>query len=61
MGDVCVIVGMDWLSWFGATIGCERQMMTLREPSGGVLTVCGEGTGSRSTFCSAVRARQSLQ
>ena len=25
MGDVCVIVGMDWLSRFGAVIDCERQ------------------------------------
>ena len=24
MGDVCVIVGMDWLSRFGAIIDCER-------------------------------------
>ena len=23
MGDVCVIVGMDWLSRFGAMIDCE--------------------------------------
>lgn len=24
MGDVCVIVGMDWLSRFGAVIDCEQ-------------------------------------
>ena len=24
MGDVCVIVGMDWLSRFGIVIDCER-------------------------------------
>ena len=29
MGDVCVIVGMDWLSRFGAMIDCERQMVTI--------------------------------
>lgn len=42
--DVCVIVGMDWLSRFGAVIDCERQLVTIRDPSGGVLTVYGEGT-----------------
>ena len=25
MGNVCVIVGMDWLSRFGAMIDCEGQ------------------------------------
>lgn len=29
MGDVCVIVGMDWLSKFGAVIDCERQLVTI--------------------------------
>ena len=42
-------------------IDCERQLMTIRDPSGGVLTVYGEGTRSGSTFCLAARARQSLQ
>ncbi|XP_052622433.1 uncharacterized protein LOC128127784, partial [Lactuca sativa] len=61
MGDVCVIVGMDWLSWFGAVIDCERQLVTIRDPRGGVLSVYGEGTRSGSAFCSAARARQCLQ
>ena len=52
---------MDWLSRFGAVIDCERQLVTIRDPSGGVLTVYGEGTHSGSTFCSTARARQSLQ
>ena len=61
MGDVCVIVGIDWLSRFGAVIDCERQLVTIRDPSGGVLTVYGEGTRGGSVFCSAARARRSLQ
>ena len=60
MRDVCVIVGMDLLSRFGAVIDCERQLVTIRDPSGGVLTVYGEGSRSGSTFCSVARARQSL-
>ena len=35
MVDVCVIVGMDCLSRFGALIDCERQMVRVRDPSGG--------------------------
>ena len=61
MGDVCVIVGMDWLSRFGAVIDCERQLVTIRDPTGGVLTVYGEGTRSGSAFCSNARVRQCLQ
>ena len=61
MGDVCVIVGMDWLSRFVAMIDYERQMVTIRDPSGRVLIVYSEGTRSGLAFCSAARARQSLQ
>ena len=42
-------------------IDCERQLVTIRDHSGGVLTVYDEGTRTGSTFCSAARARQSLQ
>ena len=61
MGDVFVIVCMDWLSRFGAVIDCERQMVTIREPSGGVLTMYDEGTRFGLAFCSSASARQSLQ
>ena len=61
MGDVCIIVGMDCLSRLGAVIDCDRQLVTIRNPSGGVLTVYGEANGSGSAFCLASRARQSLQ
>ena len=36
-------------------------MVTVRDPSGGVLTMYGKGTRSGSAFCFATRARQSLQ
>ena len=61
MGDVCVIVGMDWLSRFGAMIDCEGQRVVVRTPSGGELVVYGEGTRLGSGFCSAARARQYIQ
>ena len=39
MDDVCVIMGMDSLSQFGAMIDYERQIVPIRDPSGGVVTV----------------------
>lgn len=35
-GNVCVIVGIDWWSQFGALIDCEGQLLIVRDPSGGV-------------------------
>ena len=61
MGEVCVIVEMDWLSQFGAMIDCERQQVVVRTPSGGELVVYGEGIRMGSGFCSAARALQYIQ
>ena len=60
MGDACVIVGIDWLSRFGVVIDYELQIVTIRNPSRGVLSVYGKGTRSGSLIFSAVRVRQSL-
>ena len=61
MGDVCVIFGINWLSRFGAVIDYTQQMVTIRDPSGGVLIVYDEGTRSESAFYYAARESQSLQ
>lgn len=61
MGDVCVIVCMDWLSRFRGVINCERQLVIFRDPRGGVFIIYGEGTRVGFAFCFAVRARQCLQ
>ena len=36
-------------------------MVTIRDPSGGVLMIYGEGTRCGLAFCSAARARRSVQ
>ena len=54
-------MGMNWLSRFGAMFDCKFQMVPIQDPSEGVIIVYGEGTRSGSGFCSAARARQSLQ
>ena len=54
---VFVIVGMSWLSQFGAMIDCEGQRMVVRTPSRGELVIYGEGTMMGSGFCLVARAR----
>ena len=61
MGDVCVIVGMDWLSRFSAMIDCKGQCMVVRTPIGGELVIYGEGTRMGLGFCSVAKARQYIQ
>ena len=51
MGDVYVIVGMDWLSRFSAMIDNEGQRVVVRTLSGGELIIFGEGTRIGSAFC----------
>ena len=58
MGDVCMIVGMDWLSHFSAMIDCEGERVVVQTPSGGELIIYGDDTILGSRFCSAARARQ---
>ena len=60
MGEVCVIVGMEWLSRFGAMIDCDGQRVVVRTLCGGELVVYGEGTRVVSRFYSAARARQCI-
>ena len=57
MGDVCVIMGMEWLSRFGAMIDCEGQREVVRTPSRGEMVNYDKGTRLGSGFCSAARAQ----
>ena len=60
VGGVCMIVGMDWLSIFGALIDCERRWVIVRTPCWGELIIYGKGTRVGSVFCLAAKARQYL-
>ena len=61
MREVNIIVGMDRLNQFDALIDCRKKIVRFRIPSGGELTIWGEGSKGISTFCSAARARKYLQ
>ena len=47
MGDVFVIVGMDWLSRFGVMIDCGVHQVVVRILSGRELVIYGEDTRVR--------------
>ena len=55
-----MIVGMDWLGANGAMIDCERQLVKVRNPSGGELVIQGMRALQRPTLCSTVRAYRLL-
>ena len=55
--DVCVILGMYWLSRFSPMIDGEDQRVVVRTLRGEEMIIYGEGTRMGSSFCSAVRAR----
>ncbi|KAJ9544711.1 hypothetical protein OSB04_024418 [Centaurea solstitialis] len=61
MRELCVIVGMDWLSPHNAKILCGSKQVRIRGPSGGKLLVQGDAPRARFPFCSAARARRYLQ
>ncbi|XP_062094401.1 uncharacterized protein LOC133800456 isoform X1 [Humulus lupulus] len=61
MDDFDMILGMDWLSKYGATIDCRRKMVTF-EPEGEVPFVfVGSVSGPRVPMISALRARDLMQ
>ena len=45
----------------GVMIDCKGQRVVIRTQSGGELVIYGEGTKTRSNFCSAVRAQKYIQ
>ena len=56
IGDICMIMGMDWLSRFGAMIDCKVKHVVVRTPSGVELVIYREGTRMGSGFCSTAMA-----
>lgn len=60
MVNVCMFTGINWLSRCRAVINCEKQLVMIRDPSRGLITIYGEGTRVGSAFCSTARVRQCL-
>lgn len=58
MKEINVIVGMDWLGRHQARFECERQRIVVRTPSGGELTILGNGKKRLLKVCSLAKARR---
>lgn len=54
-------MGMDWLSLHGGLIDYERQLVTVRDPNGGIISIYRKDTRVCFAFYSSARARQCLQ
>ena len=59
--DFDVILGMDWLANYRATVDCFRKEVTFRRPSEPDIILCGERRILPSCVISAVSARKLLR
>ncbi|KAJ9558259.1 LOW QUALITY PROTEIN: hypothetical protein OSB04_012873 [Centaurea solstitialis] len=57
MREIQVVAGMDWLKKNGAHVDCENCRVVVRNPSGGELTILGDGSKRLPKVCSLAKAR----
>ena len=60
MNEINVIIGMDWLSRHRAHFDYENQQIVVQTPSGGELTICGDGQKRLSKVCWLDKARRNV-
>ncbi|XP_071704353.1 uncharacterized protein [Rutidosis leptorrhynchoides] len=58
MGEFDVIIGMDWLSRYGANIVCDEKIIRVKTPSGEEVIIQGEGQRRPASICTYARARR---
>ena len=61
MAHFDVIIGMDWLTKFGAKIDCVTKTITFEEPEGGETKLAGEKVVVPPCFISVSKAHQLLK
>ena len=61
LGDFDMILGMDWLARYGATIDCRKKMVTFEPEGEDPFVFVGAVSGPRVPMISALRARDLLQ
>lgn len=59
--EINVIVCMDWLNQFDASINYRKKIVRVQTPSRGELTIQGKGSKNSLKFYSAARAKKYLQ
>ena len=60
MDDFDMILGMDWLSKYGATIDCRRRMVTFAPEGEEPFVLVGSTRGSRVSMISTLKAKDFL-
>ncbi|KAL5554707.1 hypothetical protein UlMin_042108 [Ulmus minor] len=60
MIDYDVILGMDFLSKYGATIDCKAKVVSFQPPGEEQFTFCGDKYSKQKMFVSAMKARKWL-
>ncbi|XP_071704351.1 uncharacterized protein [Rutidosis leptorrhynchoides] len=53
-----LVVGMDWLSQYGANIVCDENIIRVKTPSGEDVIIQGEGQRQPVSICTYARARR---
>ncbi|KAJ9544424.1 hypothetical protein OSB04_024131 [Centaurea solstitialis] len=57
MREIQVVAGMDWLRRNEANVDCENCRVVVQNPSGGELTILGDGSKRLPKVCSMAKAR----
>ncbi|GKD58836.1 putative nucleotidyltransferase, ribonuclease H, partial [Tanacetum coccineum] len=57
MGEINVVIGMDWLSKYDAIISCQNKLIRIRTPSGGETFIYGERKKTSLAICIYARAK----
>ncbi|GJS25161.1 putative reverse transcriptase domain-containing protein [Tanacetum coccineum] len=60
MGEIDVVIDMDWLSKYDAIISCQNKLIRIRTPSGGETFIYGERKKTSLAICTYARAKRHL-
>ncbi|GJY58479.1 reverse transcriptase domain-containing protein [Tanacetum coccineum] len=60
MGEIDVVIGMDWLSKYDAIISCQNKLIRIKTTSGGETFIYGERKKTSLAICTYARAKRHL-
>ncbi|GKC84943.1 reverse transcriptase domain-containing protein [Tanacetum coccineum] len=60
MGEINVVIGMDWLSKNKAIISCQNKLIRVKTPSGGEMFIYGERRKTSLAICMYAKANKHL-
>ncbi|GJV54571.1 retrovirus-related pol polyprotein from transposon TNT 1-94 [Tanacetum coccineum] len=61
MGEIDVVISMDWLSKYDAIISCQNKLIRIRTPSGGETFIYDERKKTSLAFYTYARAKRHLK